>query len=279
VKTHLRITMLATFFVSASFALAQQSNNQPSLDAVEKTDETSGQVPNPVEAEKKDAFNLTYYEPMYVLVGHPVSKINFSFKYQFIRNVPIYLGFVQNIFWLFEETSHPFRDTNFNPRLFYRFSFDPEDGEDYLDLIAFEHKSNGKGNPESRSFDGSGAKFAWRTKYENFSLKGHLKGLWRYDLDETNKDFEKYVGPFEVGFAFSIFSGTFLDKAELSYRAYTGGEWGEDFKRSSHEVGISFRLFGRTLTPAIYVQYFNGYSESLLNYDQREENLRVGFLL
>ena len=84
-------------------------------------------VPNPVEEEKRDKFNLTYYEPLYFLFGNPTSKVNFSFKYQGIRDFPLYLGYVQHIFWLLKDDSKPFRDANFNPRVFYRYSFDKND--------------------------------------------------------------------------------------------------------------------------------------------------------
>lgn len=245
----------------------------------EKVNVDAEAFPTPIEAEKKDKFNLTYYEPLYFIFGNPTSKVNFSFKYQGFRSFPLYLGYVQNIFWLLKEESKPFRDANFNPRVFYRYSFHKDDEQDYLDIIGYEHKSNGKGEPESRSYDGSGAKINWRFEYENWSIKAHAKALWRYRLDETNKDFEEYVGPFEMGFTLSQFSFDWLDKGELSYRVYTGGEWGQDLRRTSHEVGLSFRFFGSELTPAFYIQYFNGYSESLLHYNRREENLRIGFLL
>ncbi len=262
----------------SSPSLTVQNSDSEASDS-KKTPVTAVVYPTPVEAEKKDKFNLTYYEPMYFIFGNPTSKVNFSFKYQGFRNFPLYFGYVQSIFWLLKQESKPFRDANFNPRVFYRHSFHPEDEEDYLDIIAYEHKSNGKSEPESRSFDGAGAKINWRFEYENWSIKSHAKALWRYSLDETNKDLEKYVGPFEAGITLSQFSFDWLDRGELSYRVYTGGEWGQDFRRTSHEVGLSFRFFGSDLTPAFYVQYFNGYSESLLHYDRREENVRIGFLL
>jgi phospholipase A1 len=145
--------------------------------------------------------------------------------------------------------------------------------------IPFEHNSNGKGEPDSRSYNGAGAKINWRAEYENWSFKSYFKGLYRYALDRTNHDYEQYVGPFEMGFAISQFSYHWIDRGELTYRVYTGGDWGQKFDRTSHEVGLSFRIFGSRLTPAFYVQYFNGYSESLLNYNKREENFRVGFIL
>jgi len=264
--------------VSSPSQTVQKSESENSE---EKNDAVSADAfPTPAEAEARDKFNLTYYEPMYFILGNPTSKVNFSFKYRGFRSFPLYFGYVQNIFWLLKQESKPFRDANFNPRVFYRYSFhEKEDEQDYLDIIPYEHKSNGKSEPESRSFDGSGAKIHWRLAYENWSIKTHFKALWRFRLDETNKDFEKYVGPFEAGLTLSQFSFDWLDRGELTYRVYTGGEWGQDLRRTSHEVGLSFRFFGEELTPAFYVQYFNGFSESLLNYNKREENFRIGFLL
>lgn len=280
-------SLLSLGFVLSTFSFAQgsQAEEEMALDANEKAANADAEnvkvklYPNPINEEKKDKFNLSYYEPMYILLGNPTTRVNFSFKYQGFRNFPFYLGYVQNIFWLLKEESKPFRDANFNPRIFYRLSFHTEDQEDYVDLIPYEHKSNGKSEPESRSFDASGAKVNWRFEYENWSLKPHFKALWRYNLDRTNKDFEEYVGPFEAGFVISQFSFDWLDKAELSYRTYTGGEWGQHLERMSHEIGLAFRFFGSDLTPAFYFQYFNGFSESLLHYNKREENFRIGFML
>ncbi len=283
IKTTQKSLKFFGYLIFLNSIYAQQSTTQESVqDQTAKSDAKvplSEPTPTPQEAEKKDQFNLTYYEPMYFLAGNPTSKVNFSFKYQFLRDFPLYMGYVQHVFWLLKQESKPFRDANFNPRIFYRLSLDKKDGSDFIDFIAYEHKSNGKSEPESRSYDASGAKISIRAEYENWSLKSYVKGLWRYNYDETNSNFDDYVGPFEVGITFSQFSFDVLDRAEISYRFYTGGDWGEDFRRQSHEVGISFRLFGRTLTPSIYIQYFNGYSESLLNYDKREENLRVGLML
>ncbi len=229
--------------------------------------------------EKIDRFNLSYYESMYILIGNPTTKIKFSFKYKFFRQTPIYFGYVQNILWLFFEESHPFKDTNFNPRLFYRLDLDEDDPEDYLDLIAYEHKSNGVGESASRSYDSLGAKIAMRFENSNWSLRPYFKGLYRYNLDEPNIDYEEYVGPFEAGIGVSTFFVERLDRAELTYRFFTGGKWGGDISKMSHELGFSFRLFGKNLTPSIYVQYFSGYSESLLSFKDREDMIRIGFLL
>ncbi len=234
---------------------------------------------HPLEDEKKDSFNLSYYEPMYILFGKTTSKLKLSFKYKFFRETPIYFGYVQNIFWLFLEESHPIKDTNFNPRIFYRLQLHANDGEDYLDIIAFEHKSNGVAQFASRSYDSFGAKLGWRFENQNWSLKPYFKALIRYNLDEPNSDYAKYVGPFESGLAVSSFLWERLDRSELSYRFYSGGDWGEDFSKMSHEVGFSFRLFGNHLTPSLYLQYFNGYAESLLDYKKREDVIRFGLLL
>lgn len=272
------------FLLLGNFCFANPTQtSDPSKEAhpLEKSNEEEIKeiVPNPVIEEEKDKFNLTYFEPMYFIYGNPTSRVNFSFKYQGIRRVPLYLGYVQNIFWLLREDSKPFRDANFNPSVFYRYSFSEYDEQDHLDIVVYDHKSNGKSEPESRSINGSGAKINWRFEYENWSLKTHAKAMWRYKLDRTNKDFEDYVGPFEIGVSASQFSFDWLDKLEISYRFYSGGKWGQDLTKGGHEAGLAFRFFGSDLTPAFYVQYFNGYSESLLNYNKREENFRIGFML
>jgi len=238
--------------------------------------------PAPVQAsneEVKDLFNLSYYEPLYFLVGNPVSLAQLSFKYQAVRTLPVYLAYDQRLFWKLWANSRPIVDINYNPRILYRLNPDKADDDKFIDLIPFEHHSNGKDSADSRSYNSIGAKISWHFESENWSLKPWFKAQKRYNFDDTNNDIDKFVGPFETGFSISRFSPGWFNKCELTYRVYTGGNWGQNLARTSQEIGFSFRIFGEKLTPAIYLQYFDGYMESLYYYNKRQKNFRAGILL
>ncbi len=239
---------------------------------------TIQESPRPLDEDLKQYFALSYYEPLYALIGNPTSRVNFSFRYEPWRNFPLYLGYVQNIFWLLNNRSRPFLDADFGPRLFYRFDLSYDDNEDYFDLIPYEHKSNGKGSLDSRSVDGAGAKISMRWEYLNWSFLSTLKGFWRYKISLRNKDIEDYVGPLTIGLSATRFSYGFLKRSELSYHFYSSGKMGPDFNRLSHEITLSLRFFGEKWLPSFYFQYFDGYGESILKYNQKDEIFRAGLI-
>jgi len=237
------------------------------------------EYPRPIDEDLKQHFALSYYEPLYALIGNPTSRVNFSFRYEAWHNFPLFLGYVQNIFWLLNKHSAPFLDADFNPRLFYRLDLSYDDNEDYLDLIGYEHKSNGKGGNDSRAMDGAGAKLSKRWEYKNWALQSTLKGYWRYKLSRKNMDYDDFVGPFTMGLSATRFSYGWIKRSEFSYHLYSSGKWGQDLSRLSHEITLSLRFFGEKWLPSFYFQYFNGYGETILKYKQKDEIFRAGLIL
>lgn len=276
--------LIATFCISEMNSSSAQQNNNKASPVISEQNSPAVQESVPIlpfkEAEAVDIFNLSYYEPLYFVFGNPTSKVQLSFKYQFIRALPVFFGFNQNIFWYLSRYSHPFRDVNFNPKVFYRLYFhESDDDQDYLDFIPYEHKSNGQAEPTSRSWDGSGAKIHWSFHWKQWAIKSYMKAMFVYNLDPTNKDIREYTGPLEFGVSLLQFDWGTFNKGEVTYKLSTGGKNSLNFKRSGHELGFVFRLFGINITPAFYIQYFYGYSESLINYNKKEHNIRFGFML
>ncbi len=77
-----------------------------------------------------------------------------SGKYQILGS-KLYLGYTQVSYWQAYDlkNSSPFRETNYNPELFYRFNKRPWQSG-WLGLDAgFEHESNGQAMPLSRSWN------------------------------------------------------------------------------------------------------------------------------
>jgi phospholipase A1 len=70
-------------------------------------------------------------------------------------NTPIYFGYTQISFWQAYDrnNSAPFRETNYNPELFYRTKRFPFYGGQVGADMGFEHESNGQKPPISRSWN------------------------------------------------------------------------------------------------------------------------------
>ncbi len=100
-------------------------------------------------------------------------------------NTPLYFGYTQISFWQAYDhnNSAPFRETNYNPELFYRTQRFPfHSGFVGLD-IGFEHESNGQRPPVSRSWN-----LVYLAPYFYRSdVLVYLK--YRYRIPEDDKDF------------------------------------------------------------------------------------------
>ena len=237
-------------------------------------------TPSVEQEEKRDAFNLTAYKPVYFLYHDRSSKIQASFKYKLIRDYNLFFSYTHLILWNLNEESRPFYDVNYNPELFYRWTYETSNPLESIDLIPYGHISNGKESLDSRSVDYVATQFNFKNKIsKNMVFKSGIKLRYLHNFDDTNSDIQSYFGPLEINLSLTEFRRGFIDKGEISARVYSGGKWGDDLSKGGHEIGFTFRIMGLEITPAFYLQYFNGYSESLRYYNERESIVRFGILL
>ncbi|MDD3732824.1 MAG: phospholipase A [candidate division Zixibacteria bacterium] len=106
-------------------------------------------------------------------------------------NTPVYFAYTQISFWQAYDHKHsaPFRETNYNPELFYRTNrFHLYGGQVGFD-IGFEHESNGQRPPVSRSWN----LIYFSPYYFRSDILLYLK--IRYRIPEEEKDYpEAAVG-------------------------------------------------------------------------------------
>lgn len=230
-----------------------------------------------VAVERNDSV-LERHNPFYFAYGNPATKVQLSFKVALIRKVPLYFGYTQLIFWKLNEDSKPFNDATYNPELFYRWNFSQTGLIKSLDIGGFEHNSNGKGGADSRSYNQSYLRLNLSTETERWVFKISPEVTHLYDFDETNRDLREYVGPFSLQLSLiQLFDG-WVDKGELTFKVRPGGNFGQRFDRGGYQVSYAFRLGGLDIVPSFYVQYYHGYGENLLNYNQRVDVFRGGFM-
>ena len=227
--------------------------------------------------EEQDYFNLSKHEPSFFALGNPTTKVQFSFKYKILRDLPIYTGYTQQMFWEMLADSRPFRDVNFSPELFYRLSTRGSFLES-IDFVPYLHKSNGRDGAASRSYEAAGLRFNGKVEFDTTMLRWNVRLMKKYDIDQQ-PDIEDYIGPYEVTLSYLQFFRFAVDRAELSLRFYGGGKLGQNLGKGGREVSLSFRVFGLEITPSLYFSYFEGYGESLLRYNEKVRNFRIGILL
>lgn len=219
--------------------------------------------------------------------GEPLDNV--EVKYQLSIKIPlfddfsdkdqaVYFGFTMQSFWQFynREISAPIRETNYEPEIFWVNYLDKENvlwGDEMAISIGASHQSNGRSQPNSRSWNRIYANFIW----ENDGFVFSFKPWYRIPEDkkedpmqadgDDNPDIYKYMGYFEFGGAYR------LDEHEFSFM--TRNNLNSD-NRGAIQLDWSFPLWGRVRG---YAQYFNGYGESLIDYDADIERFGVGILL
>jgi phospholipase A1 len=187
-------------------------------------------------------------------------------------NGDLYFAYTQVSVWQAynRDASSPFRDTNYEPELFLSFDTD----YDILGLkgrlltVGAVHQSNGRGNEDlSRS---------WNRIYANIVLeRGNfvcaLKPWWRIpepEDEDNNPDIAKYYGYGEFRAAYKFREHVFATMLRNNLRL--------DGNKGAVELDWSFPLAGQVKG---FVQYFYGYGETLLDYNELDQRFGVGFLL
>ncbi|WP_372677111.1 phospholipase A [Desulfosarcina sp.] len=235
--------------------------------------------------------DLSVYEPMYFLLGVDPgldqSKFQFSFKYRLFNPkgylaeiapwvTGFHLGYTQRSIWDLKGDSKPFDDTSYMPEAFYLLPT--------LDLNlarisafgiqgGFQHESNGRAGSASRSTN-----YLYIKPIMGLHLAGpyHMKiapKVFTYveNENENNADLSDYRGyvDLEVGI---------MNPEGLALNSHLW--WAR--KGASVQLDLTYpmaRLLGKSLNFYLQAQYFSGYAETLIRYDERSDAFRVGFAI
>lgn len=180
------------------------------------------------------------------------------------------------------DASSPFRETNHEPELFLSYALDWRLGEKLrlANLVfGFNHQSNGQGGDESRSWNRIYLNILWELG-DDFAFS--IKPWYRIPEDkkkhpgdssgDDNPDIHNYMGYGEMGFAWKFGK----DKNQTLAVMFRNNLRFSGDNKGAVQVDWTFPVFNRM---KLYVQYFNGYGESLLDYNASTNRIGVGFLL
>lgn len=228
----------------------------------------------------KNSYRLSRYKDLYIIAGSPDTKIQVSLKYQITSYLDLYLGYTQIMFWEIGKDSAPFKDINFNPDLFYRIELPEDIFIKAFDLGLYEHKSNGKDGLNSRSWSGSFVKLYTILKFSSWSFNWDTKFYWyyHYQMDYTNSDIREYTGFWDTRLSLINYydKDKLIDRISLYFDFFPGGRCSQRWTMGGQEVGLKFRMGNGTFYPSIFFQFYHGYNESLLDYNQDHTSYRVG---
>lgn len=238
------------------------------------------------------AGRFSAHEPVYFIYGThaPGAKFQFSFKYRLVgaqgrigEALPalrgLYLGYTQRSLWDIAAASSPFFDTSYMPELMFESQSVVDPGGDggfkFLGYQAgLRHESNGRDGPESRSLNIVYVRpvFAFG-RLDGWNLVV-VPRLFAYVSDlSNNPDIKSYRGNAEL---VAIVGRNDRGALALTGRLGSGGH------RGSLQADLTIPVkFDKWFDFATYVliQYWNGYGESLRDYNKRTETIRAGFSL
>jgi outer membrane phospholipase A len=215
------------------------------------------------------AENFSAYKPTYAIFGSSDMKMQFSGKYQLMSHQKIVLSYTQLMFWNIYEKSKPFRDINFNPEIFYQ--------TDSWNA-GYSHLSNGKSGNDSRSLDR--VFFKWK---KDFSLKERVAKVevrlfYLGNLEEKNNDILENMGFWDATLHVDDLFHLEIVRVSGELKIFCGKK-GYDLNHGATAVGVVIKNLSLSFEPALYLQYYSGYGEALLNYNERVDSVRAGFLL
>lgn len=239
-------------------------------------------------------FAITPHRPTYILplaynrspneepyIGQPLEvesneiKMQLSFKVPLLRDFLFgkglfSFGYTQQSHWQAYNGNYssPFRETNHEPELLLSFPSEYRFGKfrGRLVTLSLNHQSNGRSEPLSRS---------WNRVMVDFVLERDgtylsFKPWWRIPeeaADDNNPDIDKYLGNFEL-------------RALRKYHDHSFGVMLRNNLRSDNkgavQIDYTYRLNKRLQG---YVQIFNGYGESLIDYNHYDRSFGIGVML
>lgn len=226
---------------------------------------------------------LSVYEPMYLIAGGEYGedlkgRFQFSFKYKLfddqsslIKSAPwldsFHLAYTQTSLWNWSKESLPFEDTSYKPSFYFALDASP-----VYDLLAFgyAHESNGQAEEISRSMDAMFIQPVWSFPLANSSLILYPRFLYYFRKGEFNEDLADYRGYVDLKLRYGNQDSWGINTL---YRQGKAGQYTLQVDLTYPiRTPISIRTGG-----FLYLQYFQGYGESMLSYDQQVGPiLRVG---
>lgn len=204
------------------------------------------------------------------------TKIQLSVKTKvaeglFNKNADLWIGYTVSSYWQAYNSgvSAPFRETDYEPEamLVFRTDYNIAGLRGRFINLGVEHESNGRSVALSRSWNRIYAQFGFERG--DFSLL--IRPWYRIPesaANDNNPDIQDYLGRGDVVATYN--------KGGNTYSLLVRNNLKRSPNRGAVRVDWSFPLYGRLKG---YVQYFNGYGESLIDYNYKQQSLGIGVTL
>ncbi len=254
---------------------------------------------------KLGTWNIRAYQPVYLLPGfwssdknqqpnspNPLNKVTaaeetrltsmeakfqLSLKTKAVENLfgdngDVWLGYTQSSRWQVynEDESRPFRETNYEPEasIVFRTNYELLGLNWRMLGLTFNHQSNGRSDPWSRSWNRVILNLGFER--DNFALM--LRPWYRLEEnmpDDNNPDIKNYVGRGDMT---AFYRWNDHEFSLMLRHSLKGGDDSHGAMQFDWSFPISGKLRGT-------VQLFDGYGESLIDYNHRATYVGLGVSL
>ncbi len=227
------------------------------------------------------AKGLSTHKPMYILPAtyspdypsqHTEVLFTISAKLR-LYGTSLFFGYSQRSFFQVYDShrSRPFRETDYNPELFYRWTPDPKVWKYWGADFGAEHESNGQDVPQSRSWN--------RLYVAPFRARGksliYIKAWYRLPEEkkktpddpkgDDNPDIEDHYGYAELHFQRQIGKRQVI-QSMFRFNPETGhGALNINYTIPSNDGSVFYQLY-----------VWQGYGESLLDYNDSVTRVGLG---
>lgn len=249
----------------------------------------------------KGTFLITSYKPIYLTIAKYSSKPNkfpqaenstktldapvnldpieakfqLSLKTKIFHNMfkghmDVWMGYSQTAYWQIynKKLSRPFRELNYQPEIIANFpiKFPALGFEAKMVGLAIIHESNGRSDPISRSWN----RLAFHAGFERGNWQVMLKPWIRIGSKvDDNENISDYIGRGEANVTYDWGRQRF--KAVARHSLNVGPK-----SRGSIQLNWSFPIFENFNG---HLQLFDGYGETLIDYNHRQTTFGIGVSL
>lgn len=204
------------------------------------------------------------------------AKYQISFKVPLLTGIlddrtTLWFGYTQTSFWQVynQDDSAPFRETNYEPEIFARYQTDWDIGPGRLSAITLglNHQSNGQSEPRSRSWNRIMGSAAY--SYDRWLFMVQPWYRIPENKDDDNADIQRYLG-------YANYYAVYKLTEDRTFSLRMMNNLRSDDNKTSVAFGYSFPM-GDTIKG--FFQYYNGYGESLVDYNHRIQRIGIGIML
>lgn len=212
-------------------------------------------------------------------------------KIKVVKGMDVWFAYTQLSFWQVYNSafSSPFRDLNYEPELLLNFRTDYEilGFKGRFINIGLNHQSNGRAKLLSRSWNRIVANIGLERKNLGLQLKTWYR-LPENENDDNNSDIIYYMGYGELWATYIWEKQRFAVMLRNNFRQNNLGavqlEW------SIPPITLGHLLLGSFISKAtlekyltdkfsLYIQYFNGYGEGLMDYNKSINRISAGLMI